>query len=206
MPRAPRPLSERFWEKVFIIEEADACWPWKGRTMHIRGDNGEHFNARRVSYVLNVGEIPEGMRVSNLCDDKRCVRPNHLEAGKAAAKGSGHPRAKLTEWRVLALVDDLRKGMKGVAAAHKYGITASTVSAIVNRRIWRHVKFSPIQFEKKVREKKPRKRKLTDDQVREIRRKRDEGALVTSLAREYGFSDPSFISAICNFKKYKDVK
>lgn len=50
-----------------------------------------------------------------------------------------------------------------------------------------------------------RKKKLTDDQVREIRRRCSEGTLVISLAEEFKV-DPSYISALYYRRKRKDVE
>lgn len=95
-----RPLEDRFWEKV---EKTEGCWLWTaanggpGKYGQFAIHAHYHEGAHRVSYVLNVGPIPEGMGVLHRCDVPLCVRPDHLFLGTAAdniadmlAKGRRH--------------------------------------------------------------------------------------------------------------------
>jgi hypothetical protein len=204
MPNA-RPALERFWEKVLKIEGVDACWPWKGRSLTFY-DGEKIWRAHRYSFVLHAGPIPDGMMVRRVCDDHFCMRPSHMVLQKNRHQGSQHPLAKLNEGKVIYLVRDLRAGMTPTEAAEKYGVSTTTVSNVAKGRGWRHVHRQVVVREKKL---KPMKRlvekKLTDDQVREIRRRRSEGALVVSLAGEFKVN-PSFISSICHRRAYKDVE
>ncbi len=86
MPFPPRPLADRFWEKV---QKTEGCWYW---TASLRGNGygqiyiGERPGqsayiapAHRVAYELLVGPIPEGLQIDHLCRNPRCVNPSHLE-------------------------------------------------------------------------------------------------------------------------------
>lgn len=83
-------LPSRFWSKVDrhgpTADHMDTrCWVWTGSyrdkkygSFHF---NGKTWAAHRVAFLLHYGEEPE--MVLHRCDNKRCVRPDHLYGGDA---------------------------------------------------------------------------------------------------------------------------
>ncbi len=204
MPK-PRPCLERFWEKVLKIEGAAACWPWMGRSLHFY-DGISYWHAHHFSYAIHYGHVPKEHNVLRSCGDLTCVRPTHLEAVPRGNRGTRHPRAKLTEGTVLMVMRALRIGVPREVVAEQYGVSLPTISGVATGKTWKHVPREPLaRLPKQQKKKRPRKKKLTPEQVREIRRRREEGALVVSLAEEFGVG-PSHVSAICYRRAYKEVE
>lgn len=51
--------------------------------MQLGGRGAGMAYAHRISYVLNCGDIPEGMFVLHRCDIPQCIKPEHLFLGTA---------------------------------------------------------------------------------------------------------------------------
>lgn len=137
------PLRVRFWAKVVVSPDLDACWGWTaalndfGYGVIGRENSNLLLRAHRVSFEINVGLIPKGMCVLHRCDNPPCTNPRHLWLGtrgdnirdcirKGRSKRVGIPPEQVTELRRLR-----KEGVLLRVLAEKYGINIGTVLMMV---------------------------------------------------------------------------
>jgi len=156
--RFPKDIASRFWSHVDQSGGPDACWPWtlskdKDGYGKFTMPGRKSWHAHRVAWFLTNGPIPEGLLIRHfICSNPPCCNPKHLLPGTPTdnmqdcvrqgriQKGSTHPSAKLTEENIVEIRRQYAAGGSQENIAVLFGIAQTTVSKIVRRQRWTHVK------------------------------------------------------------------
>lgn len=100
MPRptpTPEQLYLRFWSRV---DKTDTCWNWTAGTYNegygVFVIKSQSYTVHRLSYEMEHGPIEPGLHIHHICENKLCVRPDHLEAITPGAHNGIHKRATAT--------------------------------------------------------------------------------------------------------------
>lgn len=169
-----RPLLDKFWEKVdrdgpapVHRPELGQCWIW--RAFLCRNGYGQYTMyfpetgtkkkvlVHRLSWELTNGRIPpgtgyHGTEVMHKCDNKACVRPDHLELGSHQENmkdmdkngrrvglhrpGASNPNSTLTARQAIEI--RCNNGMmSGPRMGNVYGIGSGAVYGIWTEKNWR---------------------------------------------------------------------
>lgn len=163
-------FESRFWRRVV---KTDGCWNSTGIRkgtgyghIQVARADGKYVSdgMHRVSWRMHFGEIPRGMYVCHRCDNRACVRPDHLflgtlldnhadmvakgrhprgvthgKHGRPGKRGANNPAARLDETAVLAIRDRWASGESRHLLADEYGVSINTLNDIVYRKTWRHL-------------------------------------------------------------------
>jgi DNA-binding transcriptional regulator YiaG len=168
--------EQRFWEKVNkdgpIPEhkpELGNCWVWIGGLKWNGYGYAYNTSAHRYAYAITFGPIPKGLCVCHKCDNRACVRPDHLFLGTQKEnlrdmldKGRS-PIVKLKEEDVRAIIQ-LSSTHTYKQIAEKFNISTSSVGEIMRGASWKKV-TGGLHRRKKMG-------KLTPEDVVEIKRLR----------------------------------
>jgi hypothetical protein len=198
MPPKPQDPAVRYLAKV-DKRGANECWPWSaGCYRNGYGQFGvskeqRSVLAHRFGYQLLVGPIPEGLRVCHTCDNPPCQNPAHWFLGTAGdnsadmvakdrtnpARGERNGSARLTEADVIEIRRRHQAGELARDIAASYGLGVTYISKVAHGERWANV---PLPADMR---KMSGRLRLSDDDVRAIRRGRAAGMPLGVLAEQF---------------------
>lgn len=142
----------RFESKTIQSDTSD-CIVWIGAVKNNGYGNfylcGKWINAHKAAWLFKNGEIPNGLMIRHICDNRLCVNTNHMvlgthqdnmndmvQRGRSAQK-SNHFNAHFTNSQVLKMRELFDLNQKTIPDLVKmYKSKYSTVYQIVKRLRW----------------------------------------------------------------------
>lgn len=146
---------ERFWKKVRKSE--NGCWEWIGSKWESGYGriivNGKQLVATRVMLAITNREVDDSLFVIHRCDNRGCVRPDHLRQGtpldnaRDAVERDRHSRgerngvSRLKPEQVIEIRSGRykRRSRFIYKMAEKFGVSYDCVWGVISGRTWRHL-------------------------------------------------------------------
>ncbi len=112
---------------------------------------GRKVKAPKVAWMLIHGPVPAGLCVCHKCDNRICVRPDHLFLGTVAdnnrdcrvkgrtCRGELNTKAILTEEAVRYIRANYRGIRNRMELAAMFGVKEQQVWKVAKRVAWKHI-------------------------------------------------------------------
>jgi hypothetical protein len=192
-------LDKEVFAKYIVFKEPDKCWPWKGTKNKGYGvyialsDTGkrETYYAHRVCYSEAYScKLTKDDIILHKCYNKLCCNPNHLAKStqKSASKYRADREGFLLPTHVQKIRDLYATGeYSQKALGVQFGVSRANIGCIVRGNTWGANSVYKAHS-KAVDRSVNGMAKLTDDDVRRIRKKHKKGRSVQYLAKKFKVS------------------
>lgn len=119
----------------------NGCWEWQGYVTKLGypgmiSCNGKNVGAHVAYFLKKGGEIPFGYQLDHLCNNKKCVRPEHLRAVTPAENTRRRSSMKLNKEKVLEIKKLLNKGFSHPEIAQLFKISRPHITNISLGERW----------------------------------------------------------------------
>lgn len=142
-------IEDRFWAKVDKVTDPDGCWVWVGAMNRVGygavGGNTPEELAHRLSWTFQNGPIPPGMKICHHCDNRPCVRPDHLFLGTQAENVAD--AAQKMRWKTKLTASAIREirhryfidGIGQSDLGREYGVSNKYIHKVVHQVRFKHI-------------------------------------------------------------------
>jgi len=182
---------QRFWK---FVTKSEGCWEWHGSIWG--GGYGNYCGrvAHRLSWMLETSKEIGKLYACHTCDNRKCVRPDHIFLGTAqdnildcVRKGRHDPSRKLSDADVSAVraaYDPPNVTMKMLG--DQFGVSPDLIKQVVSGRmrgpstaVWKKQSW-----------------KLTPEIIAQMRQRREAGVSYRQIGREFGVTHLNAANAI----------